>query len=578
MTRRTSQHEAVEPERGGFGWRLTRYPPLRLLVMGLVWMGAIVGETWAGQASPLSPVQASESHNRGVHPGQASQTERDQVVQASISMGRRVALIIGSASATEFQTLKWVNADASSLEAALKGVGFAVTLLLDARETTRQALVEALTSLPVQPSDEVLVYFAGHALVVEGQGTQPPRYVLVTTGTRKSNPAETGLDVEVLLQHLSALPARHRALLLDACFDGEGGASSAEQTFAWNRGLMTSASTQAESAATLFFAARPGGKADESDGLQHGYFTGALLEVFGGEANADLDQDSAVYLWEAVWYVQQRVEAWSERQQLPAVNTRRVGAQDLLLLGQPDPSVMARTAYVMPLGNNVGVEEVRVGKRSRGLSGPPLAGPPRAVPSGLQQVQIVGEDKRVLLDALLWLEPQRAYTPQELLTLANGSPLSWQLQGGGILTSSGWGALAFGAGFAPQLELARRSRPLAERLPMFSQRLMVGLSGLPPTQAWSLELGGSWGLQHTVRAWQLQPGVGVWARASLGSASDSTEQALWLSLPVGAEVQARRRLGKKLSLVFTTRLQWVRGKTDPLGDAWQGSFLMGVER
>lgn len=306
------------------------------------------------------------------------------------------------------------------------------------------------------------------------------------------------------------------------------------------------------------------------------------MDVLGVETSADLDQDGAVFLWEAVWAVQKKVEALSGRYQLPAVNMRRIGSQDLLLLGQPDPSVLERTAYVMSLGGNAGVKALRVGTRSRGGEGDSLTGPPLAVPSGLQPVRLVGENNRVLLDAVLWLEPQRAYTPQELLRLADGSALAWQLQGGSILTSSGWGDMAFGGGFAPQLELARRTRPLPERLPGLSQRLMVGLAvdpnGPASSRASSLELGGSWGLQHTFRAWQLQPGVGVWARASLGKASASDAAALWVSFPAGAEVQARRRLSKRLSGVITTRLQWVRGKTDDLGNAWQGSILMGVER
>ncbi|MBK8705257.1 MAG: caspase family protein [Saprospiraceae bacterium] len=74
----------------------------------------------------------------------------------------------------------------------------------------KQALAQS------QEKDHIIVFFAGHGLVDSALD-----YYLGTTNVDFNNPAQNGIaytDIENLFE---GIPARHRLLLLDACFSGE---------------------------------------------------------------------------------------------------------------------------------------------------------------------------------------------------------------------------------------------------------------------------------------------------------------------------------------------------------------------
>ena len=105
------------------------------------------------------------------------------------------------------------------------------TVVLLGKQATRNRIVRELSNLAdthrVKPTDRVLVYFSGHGQRVPLPNGEATGYLIPQDATINlndvSNPSEyqdSCLDMEDIVKRLTASPALHRALWLDACFSG----------------------------------------------------------------------------------------------------------------------------------------------------------------------------------------------------------------------------------------------------------------------------------------------------------------------------------------------------------------------
>jgi formylglycine-generating enzyme required for sulfatase activity len=105
------------------------------------------------------------------------------------------------------------------------------TVVLLGKDATQQNIIRQLSRLSdakrVNKSDRVLVYFSCHGQRVPLPNGEAAGYLIPWEATIKlndvSNPSEyqaSCLDIEDVVKRLTASPARHRAVIVDACFSG----------------------------------------------------------------------------------------------------------------------------------------------------------------------------------------------------------------------------------------------------------------------------------------------------------------------------------------------------------------------
>jgi uncharacterized caspase-like protein len=139
------------------------------------------------------------------------------LVSALFAQGRnsRYALVIGNGSYADFGKLKNPVSDATDIAAALKALGFDVSLLTDAsRKQMNQGLNDFHDKLAQDPSSEGFFWYAGHGIQSKGEN------YLVPVGADIKREADFE-DEAVSARKITALldDARNRVniVVLDAC-------------------------------------------------------------------------------------------------------------------------------------------------------------------------------------------------------------------------------------------------------------------------------------------------------------------------------------------------------------------------
>ncbi|MFH1464329.1 MAG: caspase family protein [Pseudomonadota bacterium] len=128
--------------------------------------------------------------------------------------------------------------------------------------------------------DLLVVYFSGHGTRA-WDGTRWHRYLLARD-SRTTDLDGTAIDLDVLQDFLPLLAPERKALIVDACFQGDG-ESSVQPT---ERELTEEAvasfvarPTAMSAGEARLFATTPGRPAREDDELGHGVYTYYLLEA-----------------------------------------------------------------------------------------------------------------------------------------------------------------------------------------------------------------------------------------------------------------------------------------------------------
>ncbi len=157
--------------------------------------------------------------------------------------------------------------DARGMAAALRGLGFQVTLKLD---LTRDAMLRAAIEFSRELADGGvgLFYYAGHAIQVGGRN-----YLIPIGATFESEdlvPLET-VELDQVLWRMGAAPSRLNIVILDACRDNP----FARSFRGLSRGL---AATPAPAGVFIAYATSPGGVASDGAGRDSPY-TAALMKA-----------------------------------------------------------------------------------------------------------------------------------------------------------------------------------------------------------------------------------------------------------------------------------------------------------
>jgi formylglycine-generating enzyme required for sulfatase activity len=238
--------------------------------------------------------------------------------------------------------LRFAAADASALAKLLPALGFPnVTVLLN-DEATPGAIRRILGQFNanMQANDRLLVHFSCHGVASQTSGGR--RGHLLLHGSKivgewptdqslyLDRPPEDHLDMSGFLQEVHALPAKHKVIILDACFSGfmaQARAVTALTKVPELRGCVSKPVT------AVFAAGMSEDRAWEDDKHGHGEFTRQLLEGMSG--SADHDRRGWFTLSQLAEFVTQRVRSSSNGRQNP-LWTRYDGEGDFVFVWNRD--------------------------------------------------------------------------------------------------------------------------------------------------------------------------------------------------------------------------------------------------
>lgn len=259
---------------------------------------------------------------------------------------RRIAVVVGvdDYQHPSFPDLRFAGADAramSELLASPEGGGFDRVVLLDGSgQTDRASVLRELRGIreDLQRQDVFLLYFSGHgtlAMDAEGAG----RLYLLPGDASPADLDTTALELEGLRDFLSGLRAERKALVVDACFHGDGKSVLDPGIDEPRLAELLEATSQSSlrglgAGEAHLFASTLGRPAFEDADLGHGVYTHYLLQAMTwGRATADLDDDGLLTAWEAHDFARQRTATHTGDLQVAEASLRVVGSNDLLLAG-----------------------------------------------------------------------------------------------------------------------------------------------------------------------------------------------------------------------------------------------------
>jgi hypothetical protein len=178
---------------------------------------------------------------------------------ASLSMGKRIALVIGNAKYNIRPLQNPVN-DADDVSKALKGSGFDV---LDLRNASLREMTEGTRTFGdmLKTHDVGLVYYSGHGIEVKGRNYFIPVNADIK---REDEVAFQSLDVGLILEKMATANKSVNIMIVDACRDDPFGRSFRSSS----SGL---AAVDAPKGSLIAFATSPGKVAADGDGRNSPY-------------------------------------------------------------------------------------------------------------------------------------------------------------------------------------------------------------------------------------------------------------------------------------------------------------------
>lgn len=173
------------------------------------------------------------------------------------------------------------------------------------RQATREGILGGLAWLKqrVKPHDVAVVFFAGH-----GEADAQGHFCLLPVDVDFKRIGQTGVAGDLLKKELIDLPGVS-LLVLDACHSKAVGGARRRGA----EGLVSELAS--ECGVIVLVAAQGPEESKENRAKGHGYFTLALLEALGGEA--DQNKNGVVHLHELISYVQNRVPELTRDRQHP---------------------------------------------------------------------------------------------------------------------------------------------------------------------------------------------------------------------------------------------------------------------
>jgi uncharacterized caspase-like protein len=242
-------------------------------VQGQVYQGqqqqqapAVQGVAVAALSSPAAVAAVSAA---------AVQPEADKQVYAAPQTQRR-ALVIGVDGYQNLASLQKARNDAAAVSNALVDLGFDVLTLYDASRREINSAVSTLAG-QIEPGDEVLFYFAGHGIEVDGRNYLLPSDVPVVNYGDESFLTGESIPAGRILDTFQRKGARTTVMVLDACRNNPF-AQDGKRAVGGSRGLVR---MEPPEGAFILYSAGAGQTAldrlSDDDDNPNSVFTRALL-------------------------------------------------------------------------------------------------------------------------------------------------------------------------------------------------------------------------------------------------------------------------------------------------------------
>lgn len=203
------------------------------------------------------------------------QPEADKQVYAAPQTQRR-ALVIGVDGYQNLASLQKARNDAAAVSNALVDLGFDVLTLYDASRREINSAVSTLAG-QIEPGDEVLFYFAGHGIEVDGRNYLLPSDVPVVNYGDESFLTGESIPAGRILDTFQRKGARTTVMVLDACRNNPF-AQDGKRAVGGSRGLVR---MEPPEGAFILYSAGAGQTAldrlSDDDDNPNSVFTRALL-------------------------------------------------------------------------------------------------------------------------------------------------------------------------------------------------------------------------------------------------------------------------------------------------------------
>ncbi len=381
---------------------MVRRSPAPALLLALAFLAGCLGPR----------VQSGDSgswRNKGFSESRSTRETLDASFAA-----RRIALVVGNNEYDDptFPALRWAENDAAEVGRILEDPnygGFDRVVYLLGDKARRDRVLSELVSLrnDLRRQDTLVVFFSSHGTMkLDAQGA--PQLFLVARDTRPADLRGSAIELSELQRFFSEIRAERKALILDACYNGQGKSAlqpTVQQRVARLEDPPTLSRTVrlGESEAHLF-ASTVGRPAREDDTLKHGVFTYHLLEGLTWNQDAsDANGDGVVTTYEAHDYARARTVEYTLGAQIPEAYFRVVGFNDLALVGAADERARVEAGLIYSYGDEAdelaGATLFVDGREKGSFPGT------YAVEAGRHRVRIVSEDGAVLQDRLVAFAP-----------------------------------------------------------------------------------------------------------------------------------------------------------------------------
>ena len=204
------------------------------------------------------------------------EAERKKNAPPTVFAMRR-ALLIGNDTYKYADVLKNAREDARAMANELKGFGYEVTLRLDQSQKEMQATLRDFRE-SIKEGDEVLFYFSGHAVEIDGKNYLTP---IDTIGMNQNQLADDSIDLKSsVLDPFTRKKAKLTLALIDACRNNPFlKTTSTRSVVGGSKGL---APTTPATGQLIVYSAGSGQLAldrlGESDTVRNGLFTRVFLQ------------------------------------------------------------------------------------------------------------------------------------------------------------------------------------------------------------------------------------------------------------------------------------------------------------
>jgi hypothetical protein len=193
-----------------------------------------------------------------------------------IVFASRKALLIGNDTYKYAEPLKNAREDARAMAIELKSFGYEVTLRLDQNQKEMQATLRDFRE-NIKEGDEVLFYFSGHAVEIDGKNYLTP---IDTIGMNQNQLADDSIDLKTaVLDPFSRRKVKLTLALIDACRDNPFLKTSSTRSVMGTRGL---APTTPATGQLIVYSAGSGQTAldrlGSNDTSKNGLFTRVFLQ------------------------------------------------------------------------------------------------------------------------------------------------------------------------------------------------------------------------------------------------------------------------------------------------------------